>query len=103
MSYDPYDPSYRYSTDPLDDPARGLDGLGGYGAGYSTNDELALTGYNSGLDGIGGAGLGSYGNDAGLYGDTLSGGLGGLSLNSGLDGLGSGLDGLTGGYDSGYG
>lgn len=104
MSYDPYDPSYRYSTDPLDDPTRGLDGLGGYGAGYNANDDLALAGYNSGLDGLGAAGLASYDGAGGLYDDGLSGGLGGLSLDTGLDGLGGGLHGLAeGGYDSGYG
>lgn len=105
-SYDPFDPTYRYSTDPLDDPGQGLDGLGGYGAGYPNNDELAIASYNSGLDGLAAAGLGSSGlgshDTAGLYDEGLSSGLGGLSLDTGLDGLSGGLGGPGTGYDSGY-
>lgn len=117
-----YDPSYRYSTDPLDDELRGLDGLGGYGGGNLYTDEpgnrydnaLALGHtFDSGLDGLGTGGLDHYGSGlagGGAYDDPLSGGLGGLSLNTSLEGFntglgGSGLDGLGGGggYDSGYG
>lgn len=102
-----YDPSYHYSTDPLDDELRGLDGLGGYGgsnlynddAGNTYDNNLALShSFDSGLDGLGRGGLDSYGSGldsygGGAYDDPLSGGMGGLSLNTDLDGMNTGLGG----------